>query len=171
MPRNVEIKVRLDNVEEQRSFAASLSGGPPEVIAQEDIFFNVPHGRLKLRFLSPTDGQLIFYDRADQAGPKTSTYMMLETDRPHQLKVVLEAAFGIRNTVRKTRQLYMAGRTRIHIDHVESLGHFLELEVILAESEDPKVGEGEAHEIMQELGISATQLIAGSYIDLLEQKT
>ena len=113
MPRNVEIKARLHNAQEQRSRAALLSDGPPEVIAQEDIFFNVSQGRLKLRLLSPTHGQLIFYQRADHAGPKTSTYTLVDTDRPHQLKGVLAAAYGIRTIVRKIRHLYMAGRTRI----------------------------------------------------------
>ncbi len=168
MPRNVEIKARLHKVEEQRTRAALLSEGDPEVIVQEDIFFNVPQGRLKLRFLSPTRGELIFYQRANHAGPQTSTYALVETGRPHQLKTVLEAAYGIRNTVRKTRQLYMVGRTRIHIDHVESLGHFLELEVVLAESEEASVGEREAYDLMQQLGINATQLVEGAYVDLLE---
>lgn len=168
MPRNVEIKARLDKVEEQRARAALLSEGDPEVIVQEDVFFHVPQGRLKLRFLSPTHGELIFYQRANHTGPKTSTYVLVETDCPHQLKTVLEAAYGIRNTVRKTRQLYMVGRTRIHIDHVEALGHFLELEVVMAESEDPRIGEQEAHALMKRLGINAMQLVEGAYVDLLE---
>lgn len=170
MPRNIEIKARIHNPAEQRSRVALLSDGPPRVLVQEDTFFQVPQGRLKLRLLSPTNGELIFYQRADQAGPKTSTYTLVETDRPHQLKAVLEAAYGIRNTVRKTRQLYMVGRTRIHLDHVESLGHFLELEVVLADSEDPSVGECEAHELMKKLDISASQLVEGAYIDLLEHR-
>lgn len=132
MPRNIEIKARLTNAEAQRVRAARLSDVPPEVIAQEDVFFNVPQGRLKLRFLSPTQGQLIFYQRRDESGPSTSTYELFATDRPQQLKAVLAMAYGIRNVVRKTRHLYRVGRTRIHIDEVESLGHFLELEVVLS---------------------------------------
>ena len=169
MPRNVEIKARIHNPAELRARVALLADGPPRVLVQEDTFFQVPQGRLKLRLLSPTNGELIFYQRADQAGPKISTYTLVETDRPHQLKTVLEAAYGIRNSVRKTRQLYLVGRTRIHLDHVESLGHFLELEVVLAESEDPSVGEREAHDLMKKLDISARQLVEGAYLDLLEQ--
>lgn len=81
---------------------------------------------------------------------------------------MLEAAYGVRNTVQKPRQVYMAGRTRIHIDHVESLGDFLELGVVRADSEDPSVGDPEARELMKRLGIAAGQLVEGSYIDLLE---
>lgn len=89
MPRNVEIKARVSNTEALWARVALLSDGPPRVMAQEDMFFNVPHGRLKLRVLSPTHGELIFYQRANLAGPKTSTYTLVETQNPHQLKAVL----------------------------------------------------------------------------------
>ena len=171
MPRNVEIKARLDKVEEQRARAVLLSEGAPEVFVQEDIFFNASQGRLKLRVLAPTRGELIFYQRANHAGPKMSTYTVVETDRPAQLKAVLEAAYGIRNTVRKTRQLYMIGRTRVHIDNVESLGHFLELEVVLTDSEELSIGEREAYNLMQQFGINTEQLVEGAYVDLLEYST
>lgn len=170
MPRNVEVKARLDNVEKATALAASIADSGPEYIKQEDVFFNVPRGRLKLRILSPTDGQLIFYERPDQAGPKTSVYSIVETNRPLELKTLLEAACGIRNIVRKTRRVYLAGRTRIHIDNVESLGDFLELEVVLAEAEDPSVGEAEARELMEKLGIESSQLVDKAYVDLLERK-
>jgi len=93
----------------------------------------------------------------------------VETDQPHMLKVVLAAAYGIRNAVRKTRECHMHGRTRIHIDDVESLGNFLELEVILEETEDERVGEIEIYELMKKLGLNEIQLIEGAYVDLLEQ--
>jgi adenylate cyclase class IV len=116
MPRNVEIKARLGNVEELRALAAALSDCAPEVIEQEDIFFNVPRGRLKLRIVTPTSGQLIFYERTDRAGPKISTYSIVETDQPHKLKMVLAAAYGVRNVVRRMRECHMYGRTRIQAD-------------------------------------------------------
>lgn len=125
---------------------------------------------MKLRLFSPAKGQLIFYQCANQSGVKKSTYALVDTDPPHELRAVLEAAYGVRNTVRKTRQVYMVGRTRIHIDHVESLGDFLELEVVLADSKDPSVGDLEAHELMKWLGITAGQLVEGLYVDLLEHR-
>lgn len=168
MPRNVEIKARLTHVDAQRARVAQLADAPPQLIQQEDVFFNVPQGRLKLRLLSPTHGQLIFYQRSDHRGPKTSMYELMNTDQPHQLRVVLAAAYGIRSIVCKTRHLYQIGRTRIHIDDVESLGDFLELEVVLADSESPSVGEREARELMQKLGICETQLVKEAYVDLLQ---
>ena len=64
----------------------------------------------------------------------------------------------------------MYGRTRIHIDHVESLGNFLELEIMLEEVGDERVGEIEIYELMKKFGLSETQLVEGAYIDLLEKR-
>jgi adenylate cyclase class IV len=47
------------------------------------------------------------------------------------------------------------------------LGHFLELEVVLQEHEPSEVGVREAHELMARLGVEASQLIEGAYVDLL----
>ncbi len=170
MPRNVEIKAQLSTPDEQHARAAKLSGGDPEVIVQEDVFFPSRSGRLKLRIFSPSAGELIFYERADQSGPKTSSYSLVETTEPRQLRLLLEQALGVRNIVRKTRYLYLVGRTRIHIDQVESLGDFLELEVMLGPTEEPAAGEREAQDLMRALGIDAAQLVEGAYVDLLEEE-
>ena len=69
--------------------------------------------------------------------------------------------------MRKHRTLYLVGRTRIHLDRVESLGHFLELEVVLAEGESPDAGVKEARALMTALGLADDQLIDGAYVDLL----
>lgn len=45
------------------------------------------------------------------------------------LHKVLEKAFGAKNEVKKVRHLFIVGQTRIHIDEVEDLGNFMELEV------------------------------------------
>jgi adenylate cyclase class IV len=50
------------------------------------------------------------------------------------------------------------------------LGHFLELEVPLAEEEPVEVGVREVEKIMQKLGIKPAQLIEGAYLDLLAIK-
>jgi len=70
MARNVEIKAFAPNFTEVMNKAKSLTADEPKTIEQTDVFFKTDRGRLKLRFLSPTRGELIYYERADQAGPK-----------------------------------------------------------------------------------------------------
>ncbi len=168
LPSNIEIKARARNFDETRRRAEELSDVPVEVIPQEDIFFNTPQGRLKLRILSANRGQLIYYTRPDREGPKRSDYHLFHTSDPADLKRVLELAYGIRGIVRKTRYLYLVGQTRVHLDDVEGLGQFLELEVVMQEGQSDTAGQAVAEGLMASLGVEKSDLLEGAYMDLLE---
>ena len=167
MARNVEIKARIESVEAIAPKAAALADQGPIEIRQDDTFFTCERGRLKLRAFSADEGQLIFYQRPDQTGPKESFFLISPTASPDSLREALSLAYGQAGRVRKHRTLYLVGRTRVHLDRVEGLGHFLELEVVLSDGEPPGPGVEEAHKLMAALGIAATQLIEGAYVDLL----
>ena len=168
MPANIEIKARARNFAEIRRRAESLSDTPVNVLPQEDIFFNTPQGRLKLRILSANSGQLIYYTRPDQEGPKRSDYHISLTTEPENLKRVLELAYGIRGVVRKTRYLYLVGQTRVHLDDVEGLGQFMELEVVLRDGQSDAEGQAIAEDLMSRLGVEKSDLVEGAYMDLIE---
>jgi len=168
MPANIEIKARARDFEGIRSRAEKLNDTAVEVIPQEDIFFNVPQGRLKLRVLAPDHGELIYYTRPDQEGPKRSDYHIARTSDPEDLKRVLELAYGIRGIVKKTRYLYLVGQTRVHLDDVDGLGQFMELEVVMREGQSDTEGEEIADSLMTNLGVERSDLIDGAYMDLIE---
>jgi predicted adenylyl cyclase CyaB len=170
MPANVEIKTRLPERERARDFLEKLTGGPPEVIEQEDTFFPVASGRLKLRLLGRGCGELIAYHRTDAAGPKVSEYLVVPTAEPALLREALAAALGVRGTVRKTRLLFLVGQTRVHLDTVERLGDFLELEVVLRPGQSIAQGEEIARDLMDRLGIEEKEMLPGAYIDMLERE-
>lgn len=167
MARNVEIKARIESVDALTPRAAALADQGPTEIVQDDTFFACPNGRLKLRAFSATAGQLIFYRRANQAGPKESFFLISPTSSPDTLREALTLAYGPAGRVRKRRTLYIAGRTRIHLDRVEGLGDFLELEVVMADGESADAGVAEAHDLLAKLGISPGQLVERAYVDLL----
>lgn len=169
MPSNIEIKARVRNFADIRRRAEVLSDLPLKVITQEDTFFHVKKGRLKLRDFGTGSAQLIFYQRPDQDGPKRSDYKIFETDDLAGLKAVLELAYGIRGRVRKTRYLYLTGQTRIHLDDVAGLGQFMELEVVLREDQSDAEGQSIAEDLMSRLGVEADDLVEDAYIDLLER--
>ena len=170
MARNIEIKARIKSVEKLLPRARAIADDGPTEIVQDDTFFSCPNGRLKLRAFSETAGESIFYQRPDQAGPKESFYVISRTASPNTLREALSLAYGQCGRVRKHRTLFMAGRTRIHLDRVEGLGDFLELEVVLSEGETTESGVKVAHELLARLGISPQQLIDGAYVDLLRPK-
>ena len=169
MPLNIEIKARARNFEEIRRRAKSLSDTSVEVILQEDTFFNTEKGRLKLRILALNRGQLIYYTRPNQEGPKRSEYHIYETSDPENLKRVLGYTYGIRGVVRKTRYLYLVGQTRVHLDDVEGLGQFIELEVVMEEGQSDAEGQATAEDLMSKLGVERGDLLEGAYMDLLEK--
>ena len=169
MPRNIEIKARVESVEALAPKVAAIATEGPVEITQDDTFFRCESGRLKLRAFSAAEGELIFYRRANQQGPKESFYIRTPTSSPESLRESLRLAYGEVGRVVKRRTLYLLGRTRVHLDRVEQLGQFLELEVVLEESEPSEVGVREAHSLMARLGIKPSQLIETAYVDLLAQ--
>ena len=171
MARNIEIKARIESVESLMPRAAALADQGPTEIVQDDTFFPCASGRLKLRAFSATDGQLIFYRRSDEAGLKESFYLISPTSSPDTLREALTLAYGQAGRVRKLRTFFLVGRTRIHLDRVEDLGHFLELEVVMAEDERSTAGVAVAHALLDKLGISPSRLIDGAYVDLLRERS
>lgn len=169
MAANIEIKARVSDPGKLWQAASKLSDAPCQVIPQEDTFFNCPHGRLKLRVLSPDRGQLIYYQRQDIKGPKHSDYHILETDQPAVLRSILEQAFGVRGVISKTRHLFSVGQTRIHLDQVEGLGSFMELEVVLRADQTDAEGQLIAEDLMRRLEVRPDDLIDTAYVDLKEK--
>jgi adenylate cyclase class IV len=165
--RNVEIKARIASVEALTPIVAGLADRGPIAIAQDDTFFACADGRLKLRDFGDGTGELIFYRRDDGAGPKVSRYVRVPTFVPEALRDCLALAHGTCARVRKQRTLFVVGRTRVHLDRVDGLGDFLELEVVLDADEPADAGHAEARRLMAALGIGPADLVEGAYVDLV----
>src|ERR1700748_3212660 len=169
MARNIEIKAHARDYDGLRDRAAALAEHPPMHLREQDRFVQVASGRLKLRRFD--DGQraeLIFYQRDDRDGPKVSFYQKSPVSDPDAMQALLAAALKVRGIVSKERAVYLIGRTRIHLDQVDSLGSFLELEVVLEQDEDEESGYREAREMFEKLGVSERDLVSLSYMDLLD---
>jgi adenylate cyclase class IV len=167
--RNVEWKARARDLAAVERRTAQLATEGPLDLEQDDTFFACPAGRLKLREFSGDRGELIFYRRADTGGPKLSRYIIAPTPAPAALREALELAYGVIGRVRKRRRLYLVGRTRVHLDRVEGLGDFVEIEVVLAREDRVEDGEAEARELMHALGVGPADLVVGAYLDLLSR--
>lgn len=168
MARNVEIKARVRDLADLEEVARSLEDRGTEDHEQTDTYYQVPHGRLKLRVLAEGSAELIQYDRPDSRDPELSRYVRARVDDPTPVNEALINALGIRAIVRKSRRVFLVGRSRIHLDRVEGLGDFLEVEVVLGPGEAPEEGEQEAYQLMERLGIRRDDLIRTGYVDLLE---
>jgi predicted adenylyl cyclase CyaB len=170
MPSNIEIKAILRNRVRAEATAAQLSDTGPEVIHQEDIFFHCNGARLKLRILGPDRGELIRYERPDVADTRCSRYVIARTPDPHVLLEILTKTLGRTGVVKKTRTLYLVGQTRVHLDQVQDLGDFLELEVVLRPEQSEREGKNIADALLSTFGIDQRQLIGEAYLDLLARR-
>jgi predicted adenylyl cyclase CyaB len=173
MAENIEIKAILRNREEVEERASGLADGPALILRQRDTFFDVPFGRLKLRVedrgsMKLISGQIIYYERSDERDAKSSFYEIVETESPEEFEHILRMALGVRGCVTKERTLYLTGPTRIHLDRVEGLGDFMELEVVLDDSTSRSKGKEIAEDLMQRLGIPDSDRVKGAYMDLME---
>ena len=170
MARNIEIKARVADMHALTARAAAIADAGPTGIPQDDTFFRCDNGRLKLRVFEDGRGELIFYRRPDADGPKVSFYVLSPTGSPDTLREALTLANGQEGRVVKHRTLFMVGRTRVHLDRVQGLGDYMELEVVLGDEESAEDGTREAHALMARLGIAQDCLVTGAYHDLLRAR-
>jgi adenylate cyclase class IV len=168
MARNIAIKARTDQFDELLERAEELTADTPISFRQHEFFYDVPAGRLKLcQFDCGTPAELIFYRRDERDAQKSLYYSRSPVTNPDAMHVLLEQALTTRGIVSKERHVFYTGRTRIHLDRVDGLGDFVELEVLLEDDEDEMVGEAEAHAILEKLGIAQSDVVPFAYVDLL----
>lgn len=168
MADNIEIKAAVADLACVRALADRLDVRERFRLTQTDTFFNAPSGRLKLREFADGSAELIGYDRPDRAGPKHSRYQKVAVAEPAALIEALDMTLGVRGVVRKKRDVLLVGQTRIHLDEVEGLGTFVELEVVIEDGQDHADGERIARGLLEALRIGDDDLISCAYIDLLD---
>ncbi len=167
MPINVEIKARCSDLKALRTILQSKNADFRGTDHQVDTYFRVPFGRLKLRE-GNIENCLIFYSRENKAGPKESRVMLLETKPHSKLKEILAGALGVEVVVDKVREIYFRDNVKFHLDTVEGLGTFVEIEAI---DRDGTIGQEKLLQQCQYFTdlfrIPQNDLVSGSYSDLV----
>ncbi|MFW6282897.1 MAG: class IV adenylate cyclase [Minisyncoccales bacterium] len=168
--KNIEIKAKSENPEKIREILKSKKAEFKGVDHQIDTYFKINSGRLKLRE-GNIENHLIHYNRADKEGPKQSDITLFKTDPQSSLKEILTKALGILVIVDKKRRIYFIDNVKFHIDTVEKLGTFIEIEAISKNNniEEKKLLE-QCNYYIDLLEISKEDLISKSYSDLLLEK-
>jgi predicted adenylyl cyclase CyaB len=167
---NVEIKSRCDDLSAVRQ---RLQARDPRFVGEDhqvDTYFQVDTGRLKLRE-GTLERALIYYRRPDQDGPKTSDIRRYEPAESAPLKAVLKAALGVWVVVDKRREIYFLDNVKFHLDRVDRLGTFVEIEAI---GEDASADQAALREqcarFQKALGLADEDLVARSYSDLVAEQ-
>ena len=163
---NVELKARAEDLDTVRDAALELGAKPDGVFEQTDTFFETQAGLLKLR-VTDSEAQLIPYLRAQKADAKRSDYALLPVEDPEHTKKLLTSLLGSWAEVRKRREVLLLGNVRIHLDEVEGLGAFVELEAVQTGRRVAKTEHGRLRDLIRKLGVGLDQMVSCSYAELL----
>ena len=169
---NLELKIRLDSLDALRPRVAEVADKRLPEERQVDTYFHTRRGRLKLRQIQRPrvpGGQvahLIWYERENVAATRESRYQLVPVPHPDELKQALERAWGIRGVVSKLREIFLYRNVRIHLDQVEQLGAFLELEAVVGPQADAGISRARLEWLLERLAIDATNYQSLSYADL-----
>lgn len=167
MPLNVEIKAKANQAEFIRSYLKDSRAEFKGTDFQTDTYFNVPAGRLKLRE-GNIENNLIYYERTNSPGAKESSFQLVQVPDAKALKEVLTKSLGIKIVVKKKREIYFIGNVKFHIDEVERLGNFAEIEASDLYADIPKEElQRQCDFYSSELRIKKEDLISVSYSDML----
>jgi cytidine deaminase len=165
--RNIELKARDPRPGRTLELALALGAEDRGEIAQRDTYFARARGRLKLREQEPGEAELIQYRRADAPDARESVYRRVPAGEAAALRDALDAALGTLVVVQKRRRLLVWDGVRIHLDEVEQLGSFLELEAVAAPESDLAAERDKVERLRGGLEIADEALVVQSYSDLL----
>lgn len=167
MRRNIELKARDPDPGASLDVCRALGAEDCGQITQRDTYFEVMHGGLKLREENPGHPHLIQFERASEPQQRESRYRIVEVSDGAVLRDALTAAVGIRGVVLKRRHLLLWRNVRIHLDEVEHLGRFIELEAVAPPESDLAREHRLVAELRDALAITDDRLVALGYAEQL----
>lgn len=167
---NIEFKARCNDIEKVKEILQRKGANYKGKDYQTDVYFNVPNGRLKLR-KGNIENKLIGYKRVNSTGTKQSKVYLFITERETNLEEVLKATLGIKIIVKKQRDIYFLNNVKFHIDEVDELGSFIEVEAIDSEGKIGKEKLQQQCDYYKNLfKIREEDMVSHSYSDLLLHK-
>ena len=165
---NYEFKARINDEQRVRDALKTLNARSIGTDHQVDTYFHVPAGRLKVRE-GRIENALIFYRRSNARRARQSAVEMMLLPRRNSLRVILARALATLAVVDKRREIYFVKNVKIHLDRVRQLGKFLEVEAI-SRTGDVKKIRSQARHFQQLFGVTAKDIVAESYSDLILAK-
>ncbi len=167
MRENLEAKWRVEDLGEIRRKAEAVSAVFQWTRKQRDVFFVVPRGRLKLRIVDGRPGELIAYFRPDEANVRSSRYVVAQVPEPEPVLAALSATLQVLAEVRKERTLLLWRNVRVHLDQVEGLGSFVELESVVDRETPREEARANFERLSGALGLDPRQSVPQAYVELL----
>jgi len=166
MAKNLEIKLKMDSFEKILMRLKNMGASDEGTLNQKDIYYQIENGLLKLR-VQDGENVLIKYNRDESGNDRWSDYDILKLSG-EDVERYMKGIFNIETIVEKERKLYLYKDTRIHLDTVNDLGLFLELETVVTSSLD--YAKDLFNEMVTILELDTGRQILSSYRDLMLKK-
>lgn len=162
---NVEFKAELRDYDLAKSICSAIGATEAEALEQTDTYYKVPSGRLKKREQTGEETEFIFYDRANKAEARLSHYVIY--DEPTARQRFATDTLPVLVVVRKSRLLYLTGNVRVHLDRVDGLGDYLEIEAVVSRAHNVRDCHKKVHELKSILQPALGEMLSASYSDML----
>lgn len=168
---NIEYKIKTPGHAQILSDLRKLHARKISTSHQVDTYFLGAKGRLKLRDIDGKRFELIQYTRANKTASRASNYVFipLQKNQAQKIQLMCLHAFGNKTLIVKKRRVrYMYKHTRIHVDTVNRLGTFVELETVVKGITQMQARQ-EQDGVKRALHVSQYKALAGSYSDVMKK--
>ena len=170
MFQNFEIKARYDKLDFAEKQAVSIGADLLGIDHQTDTYFTTRMGRFKLRNTTLSQPYLIPYLRSSEKDIKLSRYEKIPVENPESVKYLFTQLLGRELEIRKKRKIYIFENVRIHLDEVEELGTFIELESVFdPDKSDERLEKKKINRLMELFEINNDSLLSLSYYELIRE--
>lgn len=164
--QNVEVKHELREPDLCRSIISRLGARLAATLRQRDTYFRVPDGRLKRREVEGEGTEWVHYHRANRVQPRISNFTIY-TEQEARTRFG-QSPLPVWVIVEKTREVWLMDEVRLHIDLVERLGNFFEIEALVTPRQHVGLCRREVDRIVKELGpIVLGEIVPVGYSDML----
>lgn len=164
--QNIELKVRHPDLARVRTAAAALGARYTWTRTQRDTYYAVRSARLKVREM-PDRAELIWYQRPDGTSPRPSHYTLQPLRDAAAARALLAALYPPAGVVEKVRELWLWRNVRVHLDTVQGLGTFVELEGVVGPDVDEAASRAHVDTAIAALALDRCAPVPQSYGDLV----
>jgi len=167
MPTNLELKIRVISHQSIKKILEQIGAEYKGMLKQKDVYYSVPNGLLKLRIENGSES-LILHNRNENNKNRWSDFEFIKFANDNGEKF-FSKLFDVEVIVKKKRELFYYDDTRIHLDKVNNLGNFLELETLVINGKTDAIKR--FVKIIHILKLDESKQIRKSYRDLLMGNT
>ena len=171
----VEVKVRADH-SKARTILRNIGATEIRTEIQADTYFAAPHRdfaktdeALRIRSF---DGKAVLTYKGPKLDGISKTREELETpiDEEITAKILYALGFSEAGIVRKSREVFIAGKITVCLDTVEGLGEFLEVEIVAENEKDLDISRRELFDFLKHFGAEEKDSIRTSYLEMVLEK-